>query len=157
VSSVDTEYTAIVTYWRANCPVVEARRSYRHLGGELFDRPKIVLSATPTLTTLQALVWIALSIQGVPGSARPQGISPTSTGHREGLIFQQVFYPFGHGFDFVLPIVDLARAVFHRKSLSIALVQCRDSDAPVRVDAPEGTAEGWGQYNVVTPYWVREA
>lgn len=163
MSSVDTEYTAIVTYWRANCPVAAARRDFSALGGPMFDRPKVDWSAITNanrLATLQALIWIRLGIQGAAGSGRPLGIDPNSKSHRIGLITQQVFFPVvkeGAGLDFVLPIVDTARAVFHRVSLSSGLVLCRDTDAPVRIHNPENTEAGWGQFNVVTPYWLREA
>jgi hypothetical protein len=159
-SSVDAEYTAIVTQWRANCPVVEARRCYTQLGGPPFNRPQISLTAITNSNrsaTCAALVWVALSITGSPRSGRQICLDPT-TGHthREGNVYQQIFFPDGFGLDFVLPIVDTARGVFHRDSLASGVVRFRDSDAPIRIHTPEFAEAGWGQFNVVTPYYVRE-
>jgi len=165
-SQVDTEYSAIVARWLTNCPVAEARRCYTQLGGSPFDRPQINTSTITNanrLTSLQALVWIQLSIQGFIRSGRQMGIDPNCQSHREAMVSQQVFYPEGFGLDFVLPIVDDCREIFHRVTLSSGLVQFRDSDAPMRVYeedmrviGPRSREAGWGQINVNTPYYVRE-
>lgn len=158
--SVALELPAIVAHWQTNCPVVDARRAYTDLGGPAFNRPVIPAAetiATGTVdATLSALVWIRLSLTGVSRSGRPMGIDPNSQTHREGLAVQQVFYPLGYGLKFVLAKLDLARAVFHRETLSSGLVRFRDSDAPVAIDIPDNDAAGWGQFNITTPYWVRE-
>jgi len=158
-SQVDNEYTAIVTHWRANCPVIESRRCYTDLGGPPFNRPQVpTFTSLTRASVLAGVVWVSLSIIGVRGSARPQGISPTSQGHRLGLVSQSVHFPLGFGLDFVLPIVDDAREVFHRQTLTLSAghLYFRDSDQPVRGDLPEQAESGWGHFNVVTPYWVRE-
>jgi len=160
MSSVATEYGAIVAYWNANCPVVAARRCYTELGGKPFDRPQIPsvgsLTSANRLTVLGAAVWIWLQIDGVPRSARPQGIAPACPQRRIGAITQSIYYPLGFGLDFVLTKVDTARTVFHRVNLSSGLIQCRDTDGPDWISMPEDVAAGWGRVDVTTPYWVTE-
>ena len=159
-STVATEYAAIVAYWRTNCPVVEARRCYTHLSGAKFNRPQIptpeAITTANRFATLQALVWVALQIIGVPRSGRKMGIQTNSHTERLGLISQSVFYPTGYGLDFVTPLLDDAREVFHRVTLSSGLIVCRDSDPPFQVQQPDESAAGWGQFNVTTPYYLRE-
>lgn len=162
-SLADAEWTAIVTRFKAAAPQSASLWDFSQIGGPVFDRPKLTglstLASADRLTTLQGKVWITLSILGTAGSGRPQGISPTSQTHREGMTVQSVHFPLGHGFDFVMPVVDDCREVFHRQSLSLSggYVHFRDADPPVRADRPEHAASGWGFFNVFTPYWVREA
>lgn len=159
-STAATEWAAIVAYWRTNCPVVEARRCYTAVGGPPFNRPQIPSASSITtgnrLATMSALVWISLGIVGVPRSGRKMGINASSHTERFGLIVQSVYYPTGYGLDFVLPLVDDAREVFHRQTLSSGLIVCRDSDAPFQVAMPPEAEAGWGMFNVTTPYYLRE-
>ena len=159
VSQTENEYAAIVTRWKANCPVVAARRSFANIGGPVFDRPVVPAFTTTTReTTLAGLVWVSLDILGTPSSGRAQGISPTSKTYRSGIVVQSVHFPLHHGLDFVMPIVDDAREVFQRSTLTLTagFVHFRDSDQPVRADLPEMRQEGWGFFNVITPYWTEE-
>ena len=106
--------------------------------------------------TLAGIVWGSLNIIGVPRSGRKMGINTGAHTERLGLITQQIFFPTGFGLDFVLPIVDNAREVFHRQTLSSGLIVCRDTDAPFQVFSPPEAEAGWGQFNVTTPYYLRE-
>lgn len=160
MSSVATEREAILTRWIANCPVAASRRDYSALGGKPFDRPQVPSIASITSsnreTVMGGLVWIRLAIDGVPRSARPQGIAPDCPQRRVGIVTQHIYYPLGWGEDFVRTKIDLARAVFHRQSLSSGLIQFRDSDAPDWIEMPEDLRAGWGRVDCATPYWVTE-
>lgn len=160
MSSAATEYGAIVAAWVASCPVAANRRDYAALGGPLFDRPKIpspgTLTASNRLSVLGGVVWIRLAIDGVPRSARPQGIAPASPQRRIGFVTQHIYYPLGFGLDFALAKVDLARAVFHRQNLSSGLVQFRDAEAPDWIEMPEDVKAGWGRVDCANAYWVTE-
>ena len=160
-SSVETEYVQIVTLWRANCPVAAARRCFTDLGGPTFDRPQIPSPASITTsnreTKLAGAVWIRLQIDGIAGSAYQMGIDPACKTRRIGSVTQHLYYPLGYGLDFVLPLVDSARAIFHRESLSSGLIQFRDAEAPLMVEIPADTSAGWGRFDLENTYWVSEA
>lgn len=159
VSQAENEYAAIVTYWKANCPVAASLRAFESIGGPVFDRPVVPTFTNATRkTVLAGVTWVSLDIQGVPFTGVQQGLDPYSKSYRNGIVVQSIHFPLGGGLDFVMPVVDDARQVFHRKTLTLAAgwVHFRDSDQPVRGDLPEMRQEGWGFFNVVTPYWVEE-
>lgn len=157
MSQIDAAYTAIVTYWRANCPVVTARRCFTDLGGPPFDRPTIgTITNAGRVAECAALVWIRLGIDGIGASTRPLGIDPACKTRSTGVVTQFVYYPLGYGLDFVLPIVDTARAVFHRQSLASGLVQMRDAWAPEHVELPDDRSGGWGRIDCQNPFWITE-
>lgn len=162
MSSVDTEYTAILTRWHAQLPATlpSARRDYTLLGGPPFNRPQLpspgsITTANRT-TQLQSAMWIRLDVTGIRSGARPIGIDPTCKSRRVGIATQILYYPLGYGLDWVLPVVDTLRAIFHRQSLSSGLVQFRDAEAPDWVSLPDDMAAGWGRVDLANSYWVTE-
>jgi len=162
LSSVDTEYTAILTRWHAQLPVTlpAARRCYTDLGGGPFNRPQIPSVASITTgnrtATLQAAMWVRLNVSGIRSGARPLGIDPACKTRRIGIVTQVLYFPLGFGLDWVLPVVDQLRAIFHRQSLSSGLVQFRDAEAPDWVELPDDLAAGWGRVDCANAYWVTE-
>lgn len=158
MSSIDTGFTALVTRWRATCPVAENRRCYTELGGPTFNRPQVgAITNATRFAVAQAAVWIQLAIRPIGGTARPQGIAPDCPTRWVGVVTQMVHYPLGFGLDFVLPLIDTARTIFHRQSLSSGLVQCRDAGAPEWVELDTNTLAGWGRYDIDNEFWMTEA
>lgn len=149
MSAWANESNAIIARWRAQCPVPAARRDESDLNGAKFDPPNLD-PATPANS-----IWIRLAIRAVPRSGRPLVLGPDAPNYRQGLIYQQIFYPRGHGEAFVQSYVNTAWEAFHRYTLSASSpeARCLDSQPPERIPAQSDDAQ-WRQINVVTPYYV---
>lgn len=149
MSEWDAEQNAIIARWRATCPVAAARRDESDLNGKAFTPPAIDPSSPASS------IWVRLAIRASTRSGRPFGLGPTAPNYREGLIYQQIFYPRGFGEAFVQSYVEACWSAFHRHELSASApnAQCRDSHPPDRIPADSNDAS-WRQINVVTPYFV---
>lgn len=144
------EQLAIFAYWRANAPVAQAYRDESEWGAAAYNPPKV------STTSPASVIWIRFVQRAVQRSSRPFAIGGSAPTYRQGLLYQQVFYPRGQGDAIAHTVVNAAVALFHRKLLSASpQIQCGDTHPPERIPPDDDTAE-WVQVNVVTPYEVIE-
>jgi len=144
------EQSAIFDHWRDNAPVAAALRDESDWNGQKFNPPKIN-PASPS-----SAVWVRFSQRAVQRSGRPFAIGGSAPTYRQGLIYQQVFYPRGFGDSIADSIINAAVALFHRQLLSASpQIQCGDTHPPERIPPDDESAE-WMQVNVLTPYEVIE-
>lgn len=145
---------ALLAHYEANAPVALDRVDRVALNGPpTFKPPKIPdltgLSAPAKLAALQAAIWIRVGFYAVPKSGRPLHLGAWAPTETKAAVIQQVFAPAGYGEDFLLPILDAARQVFHRVHLLGGDVRFHDSDDPMTVETDD--ASKWHQTNIVTP------
>lgn len=146
---------AVRAHYEANAPVALDRIDRVALNGPpTFKPPKLPdltgLSGAAKLAALQSAVWIRVSFHTVPKSGRPLHLGAWSPTETKAAVHQQIFAPAGYGEDFLLPILDAARAVFHRQHLLGGDIRFHDSEDPITV-TPEADGSKWAQFNVVTP------